>query len=175
MERVTTAQAHESAQRLIDVAFGRPDVMARFSIPARLDHDDDLIVTRHIDESSSEIASLRAEVARLEAHADHCATGADHWVSVARALRAEVARLTAERDEARHMYAVILESRATAEDVSDTFAKERDEARAEVTRLKADAELGAAVRAKLAEYDEFPAMKMHEFFDEIRAHTKGGE
>ena len=133
MDRVTKEQAHESAQRLIDVAFGRPDVMARFSIPARREHDDDLIVTRHIDESSSEIASLRAEVARLEAHADHCATGADHWVSVARALRAEV------------------------------------------TRLKADAELGAAVRAKLAEYDEFPAMKMHEFFDEIRAHTKGGE
>ena len=95
MDRVTKEQAHESAQRLIDVAFGRPDVMARFSIPARREHDDDLIVTRYIDESSSEIASLRAEVARIEAHADHCATGADHWVSVARALRAEVARLKA--------------------------------------------------------------------------------
>ena len=67
MDRVTREQAHESAQRLIDVAFGKPDAMARFAIPARLDHDDDLLVSRYIDESSSEITALRAEVARLKA------------------------------------------------------------------------------------------------------------
>ena len=63
MEPVASNEAREAAQRLIDFAFGNTAERPRFSIPARPDRDDDLIVCRYIEESQIEITTLRDELA----------------------------------------------------------------------------------------------------------------
>lgn len=63
---VTAEQAHESHQRLVDYFWGNPAERPRVSIPARLDRDDDLVVSRYIDQAEAELRTLRARVAELE-------------------------------------------------------------------------------------------------------------
>ena len=75
MSDTTHDRASEAARRLIAGAFRRDgerledDRHPRFSIPTRIDHDDDTVIVAYIDqqrEKDATITTLRARLAELE-------------------------------------------------------------------------------------------------------------
>jgi hypothetical protein len=108
---VTAEQAHESHQRLVDHFFGNPAERPRVSIPARLDRDDDLVVSRYIDQAEAEVRTLRA---RVESYAMDLAALEGTNAANEGALRIQLERLHGERSRAEAAEARVkeLEDRA---------------------------------------------------------------
>jgi hypothetical protein len=103
---VTAEQAHESHQRLVDHFFGNPAERPRVSIPARLDRDDDLVVSRYIDQAEAELRTLRA---RVESYAMDLAALEGTNAANEGALRIQLERLHGERFRAESAEARIAE------------------------------------------------------------------